>query len=166
MINKQVISIDNLTNGTTVETFSPFTMVLSTSAYVSTNKIWKVVYNFGDGNYTEKVLTLNPNSYDPYLPLNTEPGDPRNVPVEHTYYFDDSPTKNFSVSVNFYRLGFSSPENVSFTLSLTLPKIADVFASTDTIKLVGSRIFGLENQLIYLFESQNPNYLIPVLAKW
>ena len=164
MINRQVISIDNSTNGSTVEGFSPFMMVLSPSAYASTNKIWKVSYDFGDGYTDEKTLTLNPNSYDIQLPIPSEPGDPRNQTVEHLYFFDDSTKKSFLVTTFFYGIGTNIIEQVSFTLTLTLPKIEDIFESADTIKLVGSRMFGLENQLIYLFESQNPNYLIPVMA--
>ena len=149
-----------------VEGFSPFTMVLSTSAYTSINKIWKIGYDFGDGHTDEKILTINPNSYDPTLSIPEEPGDPRNQIVEHLYYFDDSTKKSFLVTASFYTIGVNIAEQVSFTMNLTLPKMEDVFNSADTIKLVGSRMFGLENQLIYLFESQNPNYLIPVLARF
>ena len=166
MINKQIISIDNSTNGSTIEGFSPFTMVLSTSAYTSTNKIWKVSYDFGDGYIDEKILTLNPVSYNSALSIPSEPGDPRNQTVEHLYYFDDSTKKSFLITVFFYVIGTDIVEQVSFTISLTLPKIEDIFESADTIKLVGSRMFGLENQLVYLFESQHPNYLIPMLARF
>lgn len=166
MINKQSIYVNNLTNGTTVETFSPCTLVINTGGYVSSDKIWKIVYSFGDGNSSEKILSLNPNSYDPSLPIPIEPGDPRNFSVENTYYFDDVVSKDFLITINFYTIGNSSPETVSFTLRLTLPKIENIFESADTIKLVGSRMFGLENQLVYLFESQSPNYLIPVLARF
>lgn len=166
MMNRQIILVDNSINGSTVEGFSPFTMVLSTSAYTSTNKIWKIGYDFGDGYIDERILNLNPNSYNPNLPIPSEPGDPRNQMVEHLYYFDDDNKKSFSITMFFYCIGTNIVEQVSFTLTLTLPKIEDIFESADTIKLVGSRMFGLENQLIYLFESQSPNYLIPVLARF
>lgn len=166
MINRQIVSIDNSTNGSTIERFSPFTMVLSTSAYTSPNKIWKISYDFGDGHIEEKIITLEPNSYNSYLPIPSEPGDPRNRTVENHYYFDDVTEKNFLVKVLFHIIGTDIAEEVSFTLNLNLPKIEDIFESSDTIKLVGSRMFGLENQLVYIFESQNPNYLIPVLARF
>lgn len=166
MINRQYISIDNASEGSVIETFSPFTMVLSTSAYVPTGKIWKISYDFGDGNQTDRVLSLNPNSTDVNLPIPQEPGDPRNFLVENQYYIDTVKTNDFLVNVYFYIIGANTPEKLSFTIRLNLPDISDIFESYNTIKLVGSRMFGLDNQLIYLFESQVPNYLIPVRAKF
>jgi len=166
MINRQFIDVNNLTNGTTIETFSPCTLVINAGGYVSPDKIWKIVYSFGDGNSSEKILSMNPNSYNPSSPIPTEPGDPRNFSVENTYYFDDAVSKDFLITINFYTIGNSLPEIVSIILRLTLPKIDNIFEAADTIKLVGSRMFGLENQLVYVFESQRPNYLIPVLARF
>ena len=166
MINKQIVLVDNSTDGSNIQGFSPYNIVLSTAGYTSTNKIWKIVYDFGDGYSEEHKLTLKPNSYNPSLPISSEPGDPRNVNAEHLYYFDDFPTKNFTINIYFYTVGNSAPEKISFSVTITLPKIDDIFGSADTIKLVGSRMFGLENQLIYLFESQSPNYLIPGLARF
>ncbi len=34
------------------------------------------------------------------------------------------------------------------------------------LHLVGTRMFGTENEVLYMFESTNPNYILPVLVNW
>lgn len=165
MINQQTIILNNSTNGSVISKTSPFTMVLSTSAFTPSYKIWKITYDFGNGDIQEKTLSLTPNSTNSLLPIQSEPGDPRNYPVTTNYYFDDSSTKTYSINVKFYEIGQTLPEEVTFSLDLYLPTLESIFGLYENIKLLGSRSSGLDNQLIYLFESQNPNYLIPVLAR-
>ena len=40
------------------------------------------------------------------------------------------------------------------------------FAYFDEVHLIGTRMFGTENEILYMFESINPNYILPVLVNW
>ena len=160
----EFINITNIINGSIIEAISPLTVTLNTSEFQSTDKIWKIVYDFG--NTRSQTVEFSPkltNDFDTFIP--DEPGDPRNVLVTTQYFFDDAPTKSYNITVQFYKIGITAPEIVSFTLSLKLPNMLDMFESVDSLKLVGSRMFGLDNRILYLFESQNTHYLLPVLAQ-
>ena len=165
MINQQIIDINNTSNGVTFSNFSPFTMVLSTSGYTSLNKIWKIAYDFGNGD-TQTVELKPTTETSTNLPIPSEPGDPRNSTVKSYYFFDDNSYKTYNLTIKFYTIGAETPETLNFSLYLRVPTIAEVLGLSTDIKVVGSRMFGLDNQLLYFLESQNPNYLLPVLMKF
>lgn len=164
MINEKLIDVNNATYGETINMVSPVTLYFSTSGYIPTRKIWKIVYNFGDGN--QKVQMLQNSTFFENLtalPYQDEPGDPRNYIVNNHYYFEDGESKKYNITIEFHRIGIELPQILKFYLNLRLP----VFNSDDMpfkdFKLVGTRMFGLDNRMIYVFESQKQNYLLPVL---
>ena len=164
MINEKLIDINNATYGQMFNFISPLTLNFCTSGYIPTKKIWKVVYNFGDGN-TKTQLLQNSTYFENLtaLPYQDEPGDPRNYIVNNHYYFEDGESKIYDISIEFYRIGIELPQILNFNLNLRLPVYNSDDIPIKDFKLIGTRMFGIDNRMIYIFESQKQNYLIPVL---
>jgi len=164
MINEKLIDINNATYGETINMVSPVTLYFSTSGYIPTRKLWKIVYNFGDGNQkTQMVQNFTTVENLTALPYQDEPGDPRNYIVNNRYYFEDDINKTYNISIEFYRMGIELPQILNFNLNLRLPVYNSDDVHIKNFKLVGTRMFGLDNRMIYVFESQKQNYLIPIL---
>ena len=122
MINKKIIDIDNATYGDTINLVSPVTLYFSVSGYIPTKKVWKIIYDFGNGN--QKTQLLQNSTYFENLtslPYQDEPGDPRNYIVDNHYYFEDGENKIYNVSIEFYRIGIELPQILKFDLNLRLP---------------------------------------------
>lgn len=164
-MNNQTIYVDSTTNGKKFYSISPTTITLNTSAFNGLGKLWKIVYNFGNNEVKTQNFTINA-PYLSSLPIPDESGDPRNYPVHSNYYFDDSFTKTYTIKIDFYSIGIDIPETVSFDLMLRLPNIDEIFSTESELKLVGTRMFGTDNKILYIFESQSPNYLLPVIMKF
>jgi len=156
-----------VTNGLTeAVAISPSRLALKSDGYSTIGKLWKIVYDFGNGDIqTVLFKPIETGTGDELIP--SEPGDPRNTIVYSTYYHEDlnDVEKTYKIKVYFYSIGINEPEILEFNLLLTLPIMRDVYP-VDDFKLVGSRMFGLDNQLIYLFESQAQKRLFPVLMKF
>ena len=157
------INIQDYSNGQTLSGCSPMTINICTSSYNPSGKLWKISYDFGDGVLESDELKLLPENSNNYIV--DESGDPRNFIKSHTYFFDDSINKIYKLSINFYKIGENVPETFVLFFDLKLPKISDIFDNYSDIKLLDLNMFGPDDQTLYLFESQQPNYLIPVLLK-
>jgi hypothetical protein len=139
---------------------SPYTLTLIPSGVSLSSKVYKITYDFGDGNIIHDVLS------------------PDNNPLKNTstnvYYLTGEFTKAFNVKTYIYKLGTSSYDSYSFSLDLSVPKLEGIDTLSQTLcsnyfselHLVGSRMFGPNNDILYIFESITPNYLIPVSVNW
>lgn len=163
MVNNKQINLNNFTSGQVLDTYCPLTLTLTTSAYYTSKQIWRISYDFGDG-YVESVDYKPILDFSSTLPY-TDTGDCRNYPVTHTINFDNEYSKIYNLNVKVYTVGDPAPYDINFTINTRLPELSEIFSSPnyDNIKLVGSRMFGLDNRLLYWFESQSPAHLFPVL---
>jgi len=165
MINSQTIQVDNSTDGSTISSYSPLSLTLCTSGFTPLNKIWKIECDFGnDLQSTEELIPLLDQPTGTFIL--DESGDPRNKLLTTSYFFDDTAQKIYNIKIQFYEIGISTPEEVNFTISLTLPSLETILGDSTNFNLVGSRMFGVTDRLLYMFESQSPNYLLPVLLEF
>lgn len=146
---------------------APFTLKINTASILSysgyySGKIYKISYDFGDGTVINDLLT--PDS------------DPVQNGKIHNYYLNNVTSKTFNVKVNLYSTAASTPYSFTWGLNLTAPLIEnDIFNQIATpslsgyfqeIHLIGTRMFGSNDNILYMFETVNPNYVVPVLVNW
>lgn len=155
---------------TNISTFAPFTLVLNPSALELDSKIYKIEYDFGNGNVLTQTYYYSNTSEDTFsYPYSAEPGDPRNYLQSQTYYLEDTNAKYLSVEVRIYQFGFSEFRQFFVNLELT-PPVLDGNAATSgyfkNLHLISTRMFGPDDKIFYVFESDNPQYILPALVKW
>lgn len=137
---------------------APFTLSIDPSNVSISSKIYRIDYNFGDGVTETQKLSLN-----------TMGGDPIYNTVSHTYYLSGiTLSQTFSATVSFYQMGSANPTPTVYNIVLNLnaPTLEGLQGYFSEFHLVGSRMFGPNNTLLYLFESISPNYMIPVIVDW
>lgn len=142
---------------------SPFTLTINPSAISTSNKVYKISYNFGDGTLIDKVI--NPDNDQGFL----------NTTQTHVYYLTGDIQKTFNINVHAYQFNTSLYNDYTISLNLKTPSLEkkttslsalSSFAYFDELHLVGSRMFGTDNEVLYMFESINPNYVLPVMVNW
>jgi hypothetical protein len=142
---------------------SPFTLTINPSDISTSNKVYKLEYDFGDGTIVNQVLTTE------------DGGDPLSIQKTHVYYLTGNLQKTFNINVNAYQFNTSLYSNYKISLNLKVPFLESIVTSNsalsstsyfDELHLVGSRMFGTDNEILYMFESINPNYILPVMVNW
>lgn len=160
----------------TINGLAPFTLNINSIAAAGNYKVYKIVWNFGDGS-APLIIKLQPqknfNSLN-VLNVPTEPGDPRNEIISKTFFLEKDINKNLKTSLKIYWIQPTSilaPNYYEYKINLNLsaPNSGQVSSDEDFsggIHLVSTRMFGSDNLMLYNFESLEPNYLLPVLVKW
>jgi hypothetical protein len=142
---------------------SPFTLTINPSGISTSNKVYKIAYNFGDGTLIDRVV--NPDNDQDFL--KTE--------ETYVYYLTGNIQKTFNINVHAYQFNTSLYNDYTISLNLKTPPLEkkttslsalSSFAYFDELHLVGSRMFGTNNEVLYMFESINPNYVLPVMVNW
>jgi hypothetical protein len=142
---------------------SPFTLTINPSGISTSNKIYKIRYDYGDGTIIDKVI--NPDNDQDFL----------NTTQTYTYYLTGDIQKTFNINVHAYQFNTSLYSDYTISLDLKTPPLEkkttnlgelSSFAYFDEVHLIGTRMFGTENEILYMFESINPNYILPVLVNW
>lgn len=155
---------------TNIATYAPFTLVLDPSGLDVDNKIYKIEYNFGDGNIITQNYYYSTTSVDTMnLAYSAEPGDPRNYPKQNIFFLSDTNTRYVTVEVKIYSLGFSEFKQYFVNLILDPPNLDGDDAENryfENLHLISTRMFGPDDKIFYVFESDVPNYILPALVKW
>lgn len=139
---------------------APFELTLNPSTInLYNSKVYKIIYDFGDGFLFEQKLDLDSQKIT--------------KSVTHVYYLTSNFIENFNVNVNVYLTNRAKPVSYGFNLTLKTPTLESISSSNtavpallDELHLIGSRMFGFNNELVYIFESINPNYILPVSVIW
>lgn len=159
-----------------VNTIAPVTLSIDPRLVSPTKKVYKIVYDFGDGSEPlVKKLGGKPLESDSSLPYSSEILDPRNFKVEHNFVLENKTEQTFIISVKVYSV-ISSTITDNFTeylinLKTTAPILYTPDSESDksffeSIHLVSTRMFGADNTILYSFESANPQHLLPTIVKW
>lgn len=155
--------------GTTINSFAPFTLTINPSAIDGiTKKIYKIDYTFDTSTTSQKYFYKTPeNDPSTVYPYPQEVGDPRNYTKSHTFFLPNVYRKDCIVSVNIYQTGISTPTNISFYVSLSAPKLDGTEnAMFSAVHLSYTRMFGSDNNILYVLETEKPKYFIPVILNW
>jgi Concanavalin A-like lectin/glucanases superfamily len=162
MSNSQTVYL-NSTTSQTITGFSPFTLTINPSGIPLPGKIYKITYDFGDGTFIERDLTTdNQNFFS-------------NKFETYVYNLTSNLQQYYNIQINAYQFNSSYYQNYNINLSLRTPPLESICLATSSVSaaayfnelhLVGSRMFGTEDEILYMFESINPSYLLPVLVNW
>jgi hypothetical protein len=69
-----------------------------------------------------------------------------------------------TATVTYYGISASNTLTYTIYLNLSAPPMENGYFQQ--VHLVGTRMFGPNNDILYMFETINPNYLAPVLVNW
>jgi hypothetical protein len=148
---------------------SPFTLVIEPSGISPSSKIYKIEYYYDDEIATQTLFPSNSSNYiNLNLPIPEEPGDPRNYKQIKKIYIDQ-PYQTLVITIKTYQFTSFQPSTYTINLSLSAPSLEDITGLNGYFKeihLKNTRMFGINNELIYIFESESPNYLLPVCVNW
>lgn len=162
-INTKHVDVRN-NNTLTIIAYSPCTIMFSTSSFGIGNKYWNIEYNFNDDTNASETTIVDDSIYGDdhiFLPIYDEPGDPRNSVVYHTYNIGTSSSRIYNTVLNFYEFLNPVPISIKINIMLHLPTVNEVL---DGLDLVDSKIIGSNDELLCVFESKTPQYLIPVIV--
>jgi hypothetical protein len=153
---------------TNIQTYAPFTLVLNPSALSLDSKIHRIEYYFGDGTQKIQNFYFTLTSAETLTrPYSSEPGDPRNFNQEKTYFLEKPENKLFVIEVRVYEFGSLDYKRYFVNLDLR-PPILDGQSSEyfKNVHLISTKMFGPDNKIFYVFESNSPTYILPALIKW
>jgi hypothetical protein len=160
-----------------VNSIAPVTLSIDPRLVDPNKKVYKIVYNFGDGSEPlVKKLAGKPLESDISLPYYSEILDPRNFKIEHEYLLSEKSEQTFLINVKVYSV-MSSTVTDNFTeytisLKVTAPVLHTINNTKsdknffEDVHLLSTRMFGPDNTILYNFESVDPQYLMPTIVKW
>jgi hypothetical protein len=155
------------TNNQVITGYAPFTLTINPSAFniSSGRKIYKIDYIYDNSEIVSQTLFIAPSSIE--LPYSYETGDPRNYKQIKTFYLPNVYKKDYQITIKAYYAGIDTPTEVNFYLSLSAPEMDGTLNGFfSSVHLIHTRMFGLENNILYVFETKDPNYFIPVVFNW
>jgi hypothetical protein len=163
MNNSQTVYLSSL--NPYVSGFAPFTLTINPSGITTSSKIYKIVYNFGDEKIETSTLGID---------ISGNNISPLSKTISNLYAVTDSFNKTFDVNIDVYTIGNLNYDRYSFELNLLSGELESLNTLTSAnnsyyfkeMHLVGSRMFGVNDNIVYIFESINPNHLLPVMVNW
>jgi hypothetical protein len=147
---------------------APIEITFNPSKMNSRKKIYKIEYGFEEGTKTQ-TFYYSPTSLSTLnLPFSAEPGDPRNYPKSSIYTLTDEFSRTFYTLIKYYTYNdYSSDANeILYTINLKSPDLDGKFGLFNEVHLIYNKMFGFDNKVLYVFESYNPQYLLPSIVKW
>jgi hypothetical protein len=162
-----ILSVDYFSQ-TTIDTFAPFTLLLNPATLETDSKVYKIEYDFGNGNIHTQNFYYGLTSEKTYsLPYSSDPGDVRNYPTQETFYLDEPERRLFVVEVRIYQIGAKEYDRYYVNLFLNPPSLdGEINNYFKDLHLISTRMFDVDDKVFYNFESQSPNFILPALIRW
>jgi hypothetical protein len=167
MVNfNQTVALNNESNNTNLTDYCPFTLNIEPKNLIFSKKIRAIEYIWGDGSTT--LINYKPSIVsNTSLPFPTDIGNPLNYPQSHEYYSKDLNLSIYNIVIKIYFFQTNDFETFNIELNLKNPDLQSIFNSKfNEFHLIKTRMFGPDNQLLYVFQSQNPNYILMSNVKW
>jgi hypothetical protein len=159
----------------TLSGYFPFDLKINPN-FLSSKNLYQIIYTI-DGliSRTIKFFPDTPLGKDltidkiPSIAYPMAPGDPRNIIFSHL--FENLSGNNLIHNIEIATYELNNPNISTYNIQLNLssqqflmgPLSAGFFKD---IHLIKHRMFGPNNDIIYFFESEQPNYILPVLINW
>lgn len=147
----------------------PISITFNPSAINLPNKINRITYEFDDGSpkITKSLYYAPTSTQTMSLPFPDEPGDPRNFPVTKEFYSSNYFQKTVNVIIYIYQYGIPDPTGIIYQVNVISPEMDGLNGGYfEEMHLISTRMFGLNDDILYVFETKNPNYLVPVYLNW
>jgi hypothetical protein len=148
------------------DVFAPFTLTLDPKDVTFYEKVRKIEYIWDDG--TIDTVNYEPNiSLNSDLPYSNEVGNPLNYPKTKQFYSKDLNLSIYNVIINFYCFTKTDPYIFTVTLNLKNPNLDHGnSAFFDQVHLVKTRMYGADNKILYVFQSQENDYFLMSNVDW
>jgi len=141
----------------TINSFAPYTLTINPLNLSLNKKIRQIDYIWGDGSMDSQTFKPDPN-------IN---GDPKNYPKTKNFVSKNSKLSVYIITINIYLFGESKPSSFTINLNLQNPSLDQgINKLFNEVHLIKTRMFGADNQILYTFETQNPNNILMSLVKW
>jgi hypothetical protein len=154
---------------------APYELTINTRYSIPVNsRVYRIEYNFDDGS-EPLIQKLRPvfAQTDRNLAISQQIGDPRNYPVTKKFYLQEELSKTFNITVKVFWVQSKNLQNLNYitykiNLNLSAPSLDSETVNNyfSDLQLASTRMFGLDNSILYNFESSDPDCLLPVLVKW
>jgi hypothetical protein len=164
---ERTVDLKTSINNTIISDYAPLTLTLNPSSLNVSKKIYKIDYIFDDETITQKLFYKSTTNNT--IPFPLEIGDPRNYKINKTFYFTSTAsTQTYGISAYVYQIAVANPTKIEFKLILSKPKMDGQVTNAifDAVELLYTRIFGVNNDILYVFETKNPCYYLPVVVNW
>jgi hypothetical protein len=144
--------------------YAPVDVTFDPSYIKTDGKIYKIEYSLDGQLITQNFFPSNSSSE--VLPISSEIGDPRNYKQTFRYTLDDELQKTILNYIKVYEYGNKNSRQILYTINLTAPPLEGRFGLFDEIHLIGNKLFDFDDKVLYMFESYNPQYVLPVVVNW
>lgn len=155
-----------------IDSYGPITLTFNPSALNLPKKINRIVYNFDDGSpsITKSFYYSLTSSETAHYPYPLEPGDPRNYTITKTFATNRYFQKTFIVYADVFQVGIYDPVRILYVINVKAPEMdgqnADSSVFLEEMHLISTRMFGVNDDILYIFETKNPNYIVPFVLNW
>jgi hypothetical protein len=158
----------NYFSQSTINTFAPFTLILNPTQLETESKIYKIEYDFGNGNVHVQNFYYGLTSENSYtLTFSADPGDVRNYNAQETFYLETPESRLFVVEIRIFQIGAAEYERYYVNLFLDPPSLdGEINNYFKDLHLITTRMFDFDDKVYYNFESQSPNFILPAVVKW
>jgi hypothetical protein len=153
----------------TVNSYGPITLTFNPSALNLSKKINRIVYQFDDGSpsITNSFYYSEPSEATANYPYPNEPGDPRNFKVTKSFYSSSYFSQTYNVYILVYQFGNIDPTGILYQVNVIAPEMdGNNGGYFEEMHLISTRMFGPNDDILYTFETKNPNYIVPVSINW
>jgi hypothetical protein len=145
---------------------SPVEITFNPSKLDAFRKIYKIEYLFETGTETQTFFYSNSSPSNLTLPYSAERGDPRNYSKKSIYSLNDEFYNTIYTRIIYYTYNQIEPNEILYTINLKAADLDGQFGYFNEVHLIDSKMFDFDDKILYLFESYNPQYILPVVVKW
>jgi hypothetical protein len=173
-IYEETLNLDKPNEVITINSFAPLKVYVNPSnakPYLPNNnftlKISKIIYDWGDGSIEEQKFKPSLYSSPTETGLIRENGDPRNFAKTHQYSLSTQFTSQFNIKISLYQFTLSTPVVYNYRLNLKAPRLDGTKTSFfKNMHLIYTKMFGVDNKILYVFEGKDPTWSFPVVVDW
>lgn len=141
--------------------YAPLTLTLDPRNISTNNKIKSIEYIWGDG--TSTILNYKPirnDQIDVSLPFPNDIGDVRNYAVQKDYFSNIDSNNSYVIQIKVHQFNTDVVDNYNIMLQLTNPPMDySSIKFLDEIHLVKTKMFGVDNKILYTFEAKKTDYV-------
>ena len=157
MFNTQTVFLSSSTS-ISLSAIAPFQLTINAFNISVPYKIYRIDYDFGDG--TSQSVSLYKDSYG-------DDHNPSLTILNKQYTLLDAQNKTVPIKASVYQIGSTQPTVFNISLNLFTPSLTDIGTGMfGDFHLNSVKMFGPDNDILYIFETSNPRYLLPVLVNW
>ena len=133
--------------------------IIGISSNPNSSKIRKMIYDWGDGTMDTIDLFINSDDKQKINPAYT------NINKSFNASKNDLNSKTHVINISALRFGVKLPEIYKINLKLNKPDVFGFFGNS--LELIESRMFGMDNKMLYVFEvKDNYGQLYMATVNW